>query len=291
MNWSLIVAANDDTILKRCLANSPCIGHARDVNVMRGFATAGAAYNAGMRQAAGDLLVFVHQDVYLPAGWDRCLDEAIAQLSHTDPVWAVLGVFGITRQLQPHGYLYCTVSQKVLGKPFPEPVQCVSLDEVVLVLRRSAGLRFDERLPGFHLYGTDLCLEAQRRGLRSYIISAFCVHNAEGAKDVLWAFWRSYFYLRRKWRKNLPIRTPCTTVTLGAWPVAASILRDIYAQYIKRERPGRRVQDPAALFARLVSEQAVTMQPLAAATAVCGSTDPGGRKRSSQRGSVRGIES
>jgi len=291
MNWSLIVAANDDTILKRCLTGSPCIGHARDVNVMRGFATAGAAYNAGMRQAAGDLLVFVHQDVYLPAGWDRCLGEAIARLSHLDPAWAVLGVFGITRQLQPCGYLYCTASQKVLGRPFPEPVKCVSLDEVVLVLRRSAGLSFDEQLPGFHFYGTDICLEAQQRGLGAYIVSAFCIHNAEGAEFLPRAFWRGYFYLRRKWRKKLPIRTPCATVTLGAWPVAASIIRDIYAHYIKRKRPGRRVQDPAALFARLVSEQAVTMQPIAETAEVCGSADPGGRKLSSQRGSVRGIES
>jgi hypothetical protein len=273
MNWSLIVAANDDTILKRCLTSSPCIGHACDVNVMRGFATAGAAYNAGMHQAAGEILVFAHQDVYLPAGWDRNLGEFIDKLSGLDPDWAVLGVFGITPRLQPHGYLYCTGSQKVLGAPFSEPVNCVSLDEVVLVLRRASGLHFDERLPGFHLYGTDLCLEAKRHGWRSYIISAFCIHNTEITRGVLWAFWRSYFYMRRKWRDCLPVRTPCTELTYWAWPVATSIARELYTHYFKGERPSRRVSDPAELLIRLLKEHTIILQSTTETTGTCGGRD------------------
>jgi hypothetical protein len=255
MNWSLIVAANDEAVLNRCLANSPSITGASDFRVMRGFSSAGVAYNTGMRQAAGDILVFAHQDVYLPAGWDRCLDRAIAQVSGIDPAWGVLGIFGITCQLQPQGYLYCTASQKILGRAFKEPVKCISLDEVVLVLRRASGLVFDEQLQGFHFYGTDICLEAQRHGLGAYIISAFCIHNAAGARFLPPAFWLGYFYLRRKWRKRLPIRTPCTTITPWAWPVVASILRDAYVCCIKRRDPGRRVPDPAALYAHLMDAQ------------------------------------
>jgi hypothetical protein len=261
MNWSLIVAANDDTVLNSCLARSPALSQARDFQVLRGFASAGTAYNVGMRQAAGDILVFAHQDVYLPAGWDGWLAEAIEPWARQDPTWAVLGVFGITRQRRPGGYLYCTASQKVLGQPFPQPIPCVSLDEVVLVLRRSAGLSFDERLPGFHFYGTDICLEAQQRGLGAYIVSAFCIHNAEGGSFLPRAFWRGYFHLRHKWLKQLPIATPCTTITYWGGPVATSILRDLYAYYCRRHRPGKRVPDPEALYARLLSEHAVAKPP------------------------------
>jgi hypothetical protein len=260
MNWSWIVAANSDAILTNCLASSPCIRQARDFNVMRGFASAGAAYNAGMRQAAGDILVFAHQDLYLPPGWEDCLSAAIWRLSKRDPQWAVLGVFGISSALKRQGYLYCTGLQKVLGAPFDEPIECISLDEVLLVIRRSSGLTFDEQLPGFHLYGTDICLEAKQRGLRSYIVSAFCLHNTDGMKFLPWAFWRSYYYLRHKRREELPIRTLCTSVTFWAWPAVSSLLSNLYVHYIKCEQPGRRVPNPEALYARLVSEQPANLQ-------------------------------
>ena len=251
LNWSLITASNDDTVLKTCLAASPCVGQARDFQVMRGFASAGAAYNAGIRQSACDVLVFALQDVYLPLEWNRHLATAVSQLSQSDPNWAVLGVFGITRDSKPQGYMYCTGLQKVLGQPFSQAVPCVSLDEVVLVLRRSANLTFDERLPGFHFYGTDICLEAQQRGLNSYIIPAFCIHNTQGMKFLPWAFWQSYLFMRRKWWKQLPIKTPCITLSKLAFPVLQHPLQSAYVHYVKREPPGSRVSDPASFYTQL----------------------------------------
>ena len=221
---------------------------------MRGFGCAGAAYNAGIRQSSGEVLVFAHQDVYLPPEWDSQLGAAVAHLFQSDPNWAVLGVFGITRDSRPQGHLYCTVGQQVLGESFSQPVPCISLDEVVLVLRSSAGLVFDEQLPGFHFYGTDICLEAQQRGLNSYIIPAFCVHNAQGQKFLPWAFWQGYLYMRRKWRRQLPIKTPCTVIRKWAFPMAQHPLQSAYVHYVKREQPGRRVSDPASLYTRLQAD-------------------------------------
>ena len=259
MNWSLITASNDAAVLKTCLASSPCVGHAHDFQVMRGFACAGAAYNGGIRQSAGDVLVFAHQDVYLPPEWDCQLAAAISHLSQTDPNWAVLGVFGITRDSRPQGHIYCTGLQKVLGQSFSQPVPCTALDEVVLVLRRSAGVAFDEQLPGFHFYGTDICLEAQQRGLNSYIIPAFCIHNTAGMKFLPWAFWQSYLYMRRKWWRQLPIKTPCIKITKWAFPMAQHPLLSAYMHYVKREQPGRRVSDPERLCSHLASERARTV--------------------------------
>jgi hypothetical protein len=258
MKWSLIVAANNEAVLASCLSRSPCIVQAGDYQVMRGFASAGAAYNAGLRQSAGEILVFAHQDVYLPPGWETRLSQAVARLSDSDPHWAVLGVFGIAQGSGPCGHLYCAGQQRVLGAPLADAIRSDSLDEVLLVLRRSSGLSFDERLPGFHLYGTDICLEARRRGLGAYIVSAFCVHNTAGMAFLPRGFWRAYFVLRRKWWDRLPIRTPCTAITRWAWPVWTSISRNFYAHYLKREPLGRRVPDPEKLYARLLAEKALT---------------------------------
>ena len=255
MKWDVVVAANHESLLQACLLSSPAIRDAGQVMVQRGYGSAGQAYNAGLAKANSEIVVFAHQDVYLPAGWDDCLNAAISRLSSRDPQWAVMGVFGISSARKRHGYMYCTGLQKILGQPFQDPMECLSLDEVLLVLRRSSGLSFDEQLPGFHLYGTDLCLEAQRRGLNAYIVPAFCVHNTAGMKFLPRAFWRGYFYLRRKWRDRLPIKTPCTTITRWAWPALSSVPRNFYAHYLKGEQPGKRVADPGALYARLLAKQ------------------------------------
>jgi len=52
-----------------------------------------------------------------------------------------------------------------------------TLDEIVLIFRRDSGLSFDETLPHFHFYGTDICMRAAEQGRQCYAISAFCVHN------------------------------------------------------------------------------------------------------------------
>jgi len=252
MNWSLIVASNNDRVLQSCLASSSCVLAGCDFQVMRGFASAGAAYNAGMREASGEILVFAHQDVYLPSGWEDQLAAAVARLSQRDPDWGVLGVWGIARDLKPRGFCYCTGLQKVLGGAFVEPVESTSLDELLLVLRRSAGLQFDDQLPGYHLYGTDICLTAGQRGLRSYLISAFCIHNTAGLKFLPWAFWRAYFYLRRKWWEQLPVRTPCTRIERVPLQLIEHPLRSAYSHWFSRSEPGQRVADPQALYQELV---------------------------------------
>lgn len=258
MNWSLITACNNDALLQSSLAASPAARSANDFQVMRGFASAGAAYNAGMRQASGDNLVFAHQDIYFPTDWDARLSAAVGWLSDHDPKWAVLGVFGITRERRPLGHVYCTGLGRVLGRDFADPVECDSLDEIVLVLRRSAGLTFDERLPGYHLYGTDICLEARRRGFKSYIVPAFCLHNTEGLTFLPRAFWRAYFYMRRKWWAELPVKTPCTVLCKSALPVIEHPLRSAYSCYLKQKQPGRRVSDPAGLMLKLAARRTIS---------------------------------
>lgn len=226
---------------------------------MRGFASAGAAYNAGIRESSGEVMVFAHQDVYLPDGWDQSLASALSQLCTTDPNWAVLGIFGIGSDGQPRGHMYCTGLQKILGKPFNSPVPCDSLDEFVLILKRSACLTFDEQVPGFHFYATDICLQAQQAGLSSYIIPGFCIHNTQGMNFLPWSFWRGYLYMRRKWRQRLPIKTPCINITRWATPLVQHPLQSFYARYLKGEKPGQRVSDPRTFYTHLQANGNVPM--------------------------------
>ena len=254
MNWSLIAAANDEAILKSCLASSPCVSRAREFQVMRGFASAAAAYNAGVRQTTSDILVFAHQDIYFPPDWDLQLSATIAKLSSYDPNWAILGVFGISQKGEHRGHVFCTGLERILGREFSGPVECTALDEIVLIMRRSAGLTFDEQLSGFHFYGTDICLEARRCKFKCYIVPAFCIHNTAGLTFLPWAFWQSYFYMRRKWWKLLSIRTTCTVISKWGIPFVEHPLRSAYARYVKGEHVGQRVKDIALLYRSLVDD-------------------------------------
>src|SRR5690606_36920657 len=126
--------------------------------------SAGEAYNRGMDEANTELVAFVHQDVYLPGSWLERLACAVDKVSRIDPSWALLAPYGVLPDGRHVGCVWDSGIGRLLGSPPPEPVPVVSVDELAFVVRRSAGLRFDEALPGFHLYGTDIVLALTQIG-------------------------------------------------------------------------------------------------------------------------------
>ena len=254
MNWTLVSAVNRDDVATRCLLASPGIRSAADVVLQRGHAGAALAYNAGMTKAKTDLIVFAHQDMYLPERWPLDLENALRALERSDPHWGVLGAWGPRASGERVGFVYDGGWRRVLGHPYEGGVEVDSLDEVLLVTRKSAGLRFDPAVPGFHMYGADICLESRKRqGRKCYAISAFCIHNTNQYGMLPWAFWKSYLAMRRKWRDHLPIRTSCTEITRGCWPMVQwNAIRAINLATGRDKPPVSRLADPADLYEELV---------------------------------------
>ncbi len=252
LRWSLVVAVNDEQVLKSTLLASPAIDSNCEVIVRRCYRCAGAAYNSGLAEAHNDIVVFAHQDVYLPATWMRNLRETLNTLDAAGSQWGVLGCFGATQETPPrlHGYCFSTGLRRILGKPFRTLAPAQTLDELLLVVRRSSGLCFDEQLPGFHLYGADICLQAAARGLENFIIPAFCIHNANGTVRLPREFWRAYFYLRRKWRAVLPVTTCCTTITAECMPIIHRLAVELTEWLLPRE-VGRRCGNIPLLYEQL----------------------------------------
>ncbi len=174
------VATNNPEVLAANFLSSPFLAAPNEHQVLlqRNFASAGRAYNDAIGASANDLIVFAHQDVYFPAGWVAQLRRAISQLDESDPNWGVLGCWGMTQNGEYRGHI-CSATQSVHGRPFGRPAQVQTLDELVLILKKSSGLRFDDNLAHFHLYGADICMTAAQRRLNSYAICAPCIHNSE----------------------------------------------------------------------------------------------------------------
>ena len=202
-------------------------------------------YCRGLEQARGDLVIFAHQDVFFPPGWEQDFANAVDELARTDPDWGVIGSVGIAAMAtimsdsclvghwcDPRGYRF--------NGPLPAPVQ--SLDEQWLCIRRNSGVTFDENLPGLHCYGVDICMQARARGLQCYAIDSFVWHKyllADGthplaphasskiARRATQAFrdevQPSYDYVAKKWRDRYPFFStsmswvnPATTMGNGA---------------------------------------------------------------------------
>jgi hypothetical protein len=254
MNWSLVVACNSDEVLRGTLLRSPDVQPARHLLIQKGFNSASSAYNDGIRRTESEIIVFPHQDVFLPAGFGKTLCKNIERLTAFDPEWGVAGVYGVTGNGGSVGHVYSTGLRRFVGAACSRPAEVRTLDEMLLILRRSAGLHFDGGLPGFHLYGTDICLEASRRGFRSYVLPCFCIHNSNGIRLLPWSYWECYLYMRRKWRHKIPIITPGMSIT----PWGGGALRYLFRASISLMlglKVGSRTDNPAELFRQLATRQ------------------------------------
>ena len=253
MKFAVIAASNNEDILHASLLASPDFAVA-EVSVQRGAVSAAQAYNRGIAATSAEILIFAHQDMFLPAGWLPKLELSIASLAQTDPNWGVLGMFGVKASGHGEGYLYSTGLQRILGSKFEGAREVESLDEIVLVLRRDSGLRFDEGLTGFHLYGADICLQARSRGLKNYAFSAFGIHNTNGIALLPRAYWQCYLHLWKKWGQFLPVMTPCMPITRWHGPALRYLARNIPRSLLRKKKVGKRVANPAEILERLHRE-------------------------------------
>jgi hypothetical protein len=136
------------------------------------------------------------------------------------------------------------------GNVISEPTPVETLDEIILVVRKSSGLRFDEALPHYHMYGVDLCLSARQQGLANFAIPAPCVHNTNQLLKLPREFYECYRYVKRKWRSALPIYASCATITRFDREIRVREMRRLLATLRGTARePLQRVNDPRCLLA------------------------------------------
>jgi Glycosyltransferase like family/Glycosyltransferase family 17 len=236
---SFVVCVNDAAVLNANLLASPCLGadSLHEVIAIRGAVSAAAGLNLGLERAKHELVVCLHQDVYLPEGWDKELVAQYRLAEETLGPVGVAGVYGVgaaiespagTLSAERIGWVRDRGSELHEGADFPKAA--ATLDELLLVLPRGTALRFDPEL-GFHLYGADICLQARGQGLAVAVLGAFCHHNSRSV-GLPQAFFPSASRFARKWTASLPVATPCVVFDadgkiflLGNTPTGAEAAR------------------------------------------------------------------
>jgi hypothetical protein len=217
---TFVACVNDDEQLAANLGRSPCLRGTgpHELLVFRDCASAAEGLNAGIAQARHDLVVLVHQDVYVPEGWPARVGAQwrLAQ-AQGGPV-GIGGVFGVLDRRVPFDAIGRVVHRDRLLSHRSLPADVDGLDELLMVVPRDTPLRVDATL-GWHLYGTDLALQAQQRDLRVVVLDAPCHHNSLTGR-VPWKYRESERVLARKWEKLLPIHTNLSSI--GSWLIDGS---------------------------------------------------------------------
>lgn len=251
LNFTIAVAVNNRDILKNNLLRSlELVGtHHHQMVIREGYASAALAHNSAIDQAVNDVIVFVHQDVYFPGRWLAGLAESIRKLEEQGIQWGILGSFGNRLDLQNGiGRVY-TTGRGLHGIAIDAPEPVTTLDEIVLVIRKSSGLRFDVNLPHYHLYGTDICLTADSLGYSNFVVPGFCVHNTDEIVRLPDEFMSNYHYIKRKWADRLPIKTSCITISSFDREAYVTQFRALLSRtFRKTKNPIRRVDDPRRLL-------------------------------------------
>lgn len=181
------------------------------------------AYNLGVEKAQGDIVVFLHEDVYhLEAGWGRVLKEkflqnaglgligvAGAQVLRSSPlVWSSIGrpwMFGkVVHELDQGQRLFLTVFDEQNGDK-----EVSVVDGCWFAVRKQVFqmVHFDDKnFPGFHFYDLDICAQIRLGWSLIATTDIRIKHLSGGNFGEQWKTASQVF--ARKWKDHLPMILP-----------------------------------------------------------------------------------
>lgn len=145
--------------------------------------------NLFLQQAKGKYIIICHQDIVLHDDDIKHLLNKIKEVEKVDINWAILGNAGA---VGPNHIVYhVTYPNNVFMSKGKFPLKVCSIDENFILVKNGTFLSVSNNLTGFHLYATDLCLQAQLKGYNSYAIAFNLTHKSRGNKN-------QDFFLQRK---------------------------------------------------------------------------------------------
>jgi hypothetical protein len=215
---ALVTAVSRLEVFQQRLLSSPCLNGKDALRLTAQFncTSAAQAFNAVMdSKPDAHWLVWIHQDVFLPQGWDVGLIKAIHSAEQHFNNLTVVGAYGIkgagSNVVRAGNVLD---RGKHLSEPTQLPHEADGLDELMFAVRVDSGLRLDPQL-GFDFYATDLVLRAQQTGQSCAVVDAYCEHwsdtppSGEVQLATLERIKLSAEWFEQKWSHRLPVATPC----------------------------------------------------------------------------------
>ncbi|RYE14804.1 MAG: hypothetical protein EOP34_05440 [Rickettsiales bacterium] len=173
--------------------------------------------NLFLQQAKGKYIIICHQDILLHKDGYPELQTCINTINKIDIKWAVCGNAGASGP--NHIVYHVTYPDNKFMNKGKLPLKVSALDENFLLIKNSAHLRLSNNLKGFHLYATDLILQAELNGYSAYVIPFNLIHKSRGNKSNDFFIIRNElikkynFFFRSRW-----IQTNSTVFYLSGSP-------------------------------------------------------------------------
>ena len=211
---SIVCVYNNPSVRTECLDESIIaydgdidVDYIRVDNTDHTFASAGAALNHGARQARHELVVFVHQDVYL-----HSIERLVsAGRAFQESSWGLLGANGVTSAGESVGRMRDRT--QLIGRHTLVPLDVDSVDEVLFMVPRKIvrehPLTEDKDL-AWHAYAVEYGVRMRMLGRRVGAVDLAVTHNSLTINlDRLDVAHRRVAAL---YSHLTPIRTTCGTV-------------------------------------------------------------------------------
>ena len=215
---SIVCVYNNLAVRQECLDRSiaALAGEASGVeylpidNVDGAYASAGAALNHGTSLAQNDVIVFVHQDVFLHSL--TALKQAAGLVQDPAARFGLLGAVGISSD----GRIVGRVRDRVvlLGDTVTGPTEVDSVDEVLFLAPRAQLLReplTESSDMAWHAYAIEYGMRMRRLGLRTGVADIPLTHNSLSINvDKLDVAHRA---IATRYDDLMPVRTTCGVIT------------------------------------------------------------------------------
>ncbi len=165
--------------------------------------------NHALNISNAEYVIFCHQDIIFKYDNYEKLIYCINELNNLDKNWAIAGNAGANeigdvyiKIIDPNG----SHSQG----PLPQKVKCV--DENFIIINMKKNVACSSNLKGFHLYGLDLCQNADTLGLNSYVIDFLLEHKSAGkVDDKFYESFENYIKVQKDRKATKLYTTLCAT--------------------------------------------------------------------------------
>lgn len=173
-----------------------------------------------LNEAKGEYILIAHQDIICHDTKNELI-EILSRLEQTDNSWAVCGNAGCV------GYKKCYYhlingGVKKISAGLPKKVN--SLDENFLLIKASRKPFVSPALSGYHLYGTDICINAAHAGHTSYVIPFLVNHLSMGNLTDLEKYIPDFIRTHTNSEAEGFVQTTCTKFYLGKTPEQSKFL-------------------------------------------------------------------
>lgn len=165
---SYIVCTNNHELLNNCLLKSLKLDNDDEIVVVENPKSIAEGYNCGIDNAKHKIKCFIHHDLIVTNPillrmnlMAYCTEDigmvgVIGSITDQTPWWEGEGIGSAVDTRK--GIIYFSE-----GKDF-----CEHLDGILLATYQD--VRFDESIPGFHLYDQDICKQMTMQGKRNFCI-------------------------------------------------------------------------------------------------------------------------